>query len=70
MVSRALIRQQVADWRGMPEDERGSLEDYIRSYLESEIPPSDRKIQRGDDMVDAIDHILSDLESYTGPLDG
>ena len=69
MVSRALIRQQVADWNGMPEDERGSLEDYVRSFLESEIPPSERQIQRGDQTVDAVDHILSDLESYTGVLD-
>jgi hypothetical protein len=66
MVSRALIRQQVADWNGMPEDERGSLEDYLRSYLEKEIPPSERQIQRGNETVDAIDHIIEDLDSYVG----
>jgi len=48
----------------MPEDERGDLDDFIRSFLEENIPPSERKIQRGGEYIDAIDYIMGDLEHY------
>lgn len=64
MVTREMIQAQVDLWSESPEDERGALEDHVRSYLESNIPPEERQIQRGSETVDQIDHIIGDLGSY------
>lgn len=64
MVTREVIADQVRLWSEMPEDERGDLDDFIRSFLEENIPPSERKIQRGGEYIDAIDYIMGDLEHY------
>lgn len=66
MVSREMIQVEIDRWSEMPEDERGSLDEYIRSYLESNIPPEQRIIQRGNEQVNAVDHILADLGNYDG----
>jgi hypothetical protein len=61
-----MIQAEVDRWSEMPEDERGSLDQYVREYLEENIPPSERTIQRGNEQVNAVDHILGDLGSYVG----
>lgn len=64
MVSREMIQAQVDQWSELPEASRGELDEYIRSYLESNIPPEERMITRGNEQVDQIDLMLTDLESY------
>jgi hypothetical protein len=59
-----MIRSEIDRWSELPEDSRGELVEHIRSYLEEQIPPSERKINRGGEYVDAINYILGDLEHY------
>jgi hypothetical protein len=59
-----MIQAQVDLWSESPEDSRGSLDDHVRTYLEENIPPEERRIQRGSETVDQIDHIVGDLGSY------
>jgi hypothetical protein len=40
------------------------LDEYVRSYIESNIPPEERNVTRGNEVVDAVEHILADLGSY------
>lgn len=67
MVTRDVIQTEVDRWKRRRKATRGSLEDYIRSFLEQEIPPDERLIIRGSEQVDAVDHILTDLDSYGKP---
>lgn len=66
MVSRALIQSEVDRWSELPEDSRGELVECVRSLLESEIPPEERRVVRGNETVDAVDYIITDLGSYLG----
>jgi hypothetical protein len=59
-----MIQAEVDRWSELPEDSRGDLVDHVRSYLEENIPPEERQIDRGGETVDAVDHVLSDLGSY------
>lgn len=59
-----MIAAEIRRFKKIPEDERGSLEGHIRSFLEENIPPEERRIERGSETVDAVDYILLDLESY------
>ena len=61
MVSRTLIKAEIRRFKKIPEDERGSLKDHMRVFLEENIPPEERRIERGNETIDAVDHILADL---------
>jgi hypothetical protein len=66
VVTREMIQTEVDRWSELPEDSRGDLEGHVRSYLEENIPLGERIIQRGNEQVNAVDHILEDLGSYDG----
>jgi hypothetical protein len=59
-----MIQAQVDHWKKRRKATRGELADSIREYLESNIPPEERRIQRGGETFDAVDYIIEDLDSY------
>ena len=59
-----MIHGEINRWKRRRKATRGSLEDHVRAYLEANIPPEERKIVRGGETFDAVDYILTDLESY------